>query len=134
MGRFIDFDRSEREIPYGAMSEFPDQTLADRQHYRRGPEVVDECAIEDAIQAVLAQVQDQQVPGSCVASKLRPDRLYLELALRRLVQRQPPRRLAVDFGRPVSYVMFAVRRGRRIIERMGFDQIRETLAQSHQSG
>ncbi len=125
--RFIDFQRSEREIPFGSMNEFPEETLTERQHLRRGAEVGDEAAIDDAIQQVLAQVQDVQVPAGCIPSKVQPNRLWVELALRRIVQQRPPRRLAADFGRSNRYVRFAVERGRAILETIGFNGVEQAL-------
>ncbi len=130
--RFVDFQRSEREIPFGSMNQFPEETLTDRQHFRRGPEISDEAAVDDLIGLVLAQVQDVRVPGGCITSKVRPDRLWVELALRRIVQRRPPRRLAADFGCSNRYARFGVERGRALLKAIGFDSIAETLVRSQE--
>ena len=128
MPRFIDFDRSDREIPFGSMAEYLTETLGDRQFHRQGQGAGDdEVAVDEAIRLIVAQVDDVMVPGGCIASKVRPDRKYLELALRRIVQGRPPRKLAADFGLSRRYAKYCVEWGRRIIDRIGFDGIQRAI-------
>ena len=127
--RFIDDNRSEREVPYGSMNEFAEGTLADRQFYRQVSDD-NEVALNEAIRSIVAQVRDAVVGcgPTTTGVKIRPDRKYTELFLRRVVQRRPPRQLAIEFACSARYVRFAVAQGRKISETMGVEGCRKALA------
>ena len=131
MGRFVDFDRSEREIPFGAMNEFPDEALADRQYFRRNPEVVDEVAVTGVIEAVLHQIHDERVRAGCIkAGKVRPRRLWAECYLLRTLRELRPRHIAEACNLTPKYVSDVIPKGKAIARELGFSGLLEIILRS----
>ncbi len=138
MRRFVDFDRSEREIPFGKMTEFGDVTVTDRvdagERRRRPGKIDDSQATVDQIELIAGRFGNKRSRTGCVKRKrIRPERLWVALYLARKMQGYPPRVLAQVYGVVPSFVYNAIPKGRRLVESMarsgGFDD----LIQSSQS-
>lgn len=111
------------------MESYDDSTLADRQFFRDGPSLADDSIISDKIREFVARFPNVTVRGGCIPTKIRPNPLYLEFALKRIIQRRPLREIAAESGRSARYVRYAVQRGRAMLDGMGFEGVRTARPQ-----
>ena len=125
MPRFIDFNRSEREIPFGSMDEYGDEVLTDRleagELRRPLTPADDDQAIKEQIQSVVSRFDNKPSASGSVRWKrprIRPEALYVELFLTKAMTNQPPRVLARARGLNAVYVSNAIGKGGKLIRAM----------------